>query len=150
MPEILKIKSKIKHLIGQEVVESRAGGSAGSILYVIVDDKSYIAIWCAWRIEKDTEVIVTSSDTTEVPHGLVQNKTPILNDNKILDIKISAQYDLIITFENDYILRVFCDVGHSRNDYYENWELGIPSENLVIEINNHYMELISSYDSESE
>lgn len=139
------MENNLKKLIGQKVTSSLSGGAAGSILYVTVEDDSYLAFWCTWRIEKGKEVIVTSSDTTQVPNGMIQEKTPVLENNCILEINLSPQYDLNIVLENNYMLRVFCDIAHSRNDYPENWELGLPKENKVIEVSNHYEIKESTY-----
>lgn len=142
------MEDELKELINQRVVKSSAGGAAGSILVVEFEDTSYLFIWCAWRIEKGEKVIVTSSDTilpTETnssPHGLIGEKTPILKDRKLVSINLTSQYDLEMLFDNDYKLRIFCDIGHSRDDYTTNWELNSPTENSSIEITNHFEEKI--------
>lgn len=146
------MESKIKNLIAQPVVKSSAGGAAGSTLVLEFEDKSYIFIWCSWRIEQGTQVIVTSSDTISPtdndssPSGFIGEKSPILEGRKLINFNLTPQYDLEMFFDNEYKLRIFCDIGHSREDYNINWELNIPTENISIEINNHFEEHKGQYE----
>lgn len=146
------MEDKLKNLINQTVVKSSAGGAAGSILVVEFEDTSYLFTWCTWRIEDSNSVIVTSSDTilptesNSSPNGLIGEKSPILVGRKLLSFNLTPQYDLEMFFDNEYILRIFCDIGHSRDDYNTNWELNIPSENISIEINNHFEEHKGQYE----
>lgn len=142
------MENNLKELIGKKVIYSKSGGAAGSILRIEFEDKSYFFLWCAWRIELGAnKVIVTSEDTTEVPGGLIQEKTPIFENNRVLKIDLKAHYDLDILFENDYRLRVFCNIGHSRNDYDINWEFLVPNKNLAFTVNNHYKIIETAYDA---
>ena len=144
--EDIKMESKIRSLIGQKVTKSSAGGSAGSILVLEFENTSYFFIWCSWRIEHGTKVIVTSSDTilpTETnpsPNGFIGEKTPILIGKKLKTVSLTTLYDLELVFEENYKLHIFCDIGISRDDYGTNWEFIIPTENISIEINNHFEE----------
>lgn len=116
------------------------------------EDASYLFIWCSWRIEESEKVIVTSSDTilptenNSSPSGLIGKRSPILEGEKLIRFELTPQYDLEMYFDNDYKLRIFCDIGHSRDDYTINWELNIPKENISIEINNHFEEHEGQYE----
>ncbi|MBP1048398.1 hypothetical protein I6N96_19060 [Enterococcus sp. BWM-S5] len=140
------MENKIKRLVAQTVVKSTAGGGAGSTLVLEFEDTSYIFIWCSWRIEQGKKVIVTSSDTVlptesnDSPNGLIGEKSPVLKGRKVKNVYLSPQYDLEIVFDNEYKLRIFCDIGPSRDDYDINWELNIPTDNISIEISNHFKE----------
>lgn len=142
------MEDKIKNLVTQTVVKSSAGGAAGSTLVLEFEDESYIFVWCSWRIEQGKEVIVTSSDTisptdhVDSQNGLIGKKTPILEGRKLLGVNLTAQYDLEMIFDDEYKFRIFCDIGHSRDDYDINWELNIPREKIAIEISNHFEERI--------
>lgn len=146
------MENRLKKLINQKVVKSSAGGGAGSILVVEYEDTSYLFIWCAWRIEQGEKVIVTSSDTieptesNESPNGLIGEKSPILEGKKLISVQLTPQYDLEMSFDEEYKLRIFCDIGYSRDDYNVNWELNLPTENISIEITNHFEEKISEED----
>lgn len=146
------MESKIKNLIAQTVVKSSAGGAAGSTLVLAFEDESYIFVWCSWRIEQGTQVIVTSSDTISPtdtdssPNGFIGEKSPILEGRKLINFNLTPQYDLVMLFDNEYKLRIFCDIGHSREDYNINWELNRPTENISIEINNHFEEHKGQYE----
>ncbi|MGX7024452.1 hypothetical protein [Vagococcus hydrophili] len=145
------MKSRLKELINKKVIKSSSGGGAGSILVIELENSSYFFIWCAWRIECEDVVIVTSFDTIEPTeftnslNGYIGEKVPLLVGNRVLDITLTPQYDLRISFENNYVLHVFCDIGFSREDYNINWELNIPHENISIEINNHFEEQHGQY-----
>ncbi|MGX7148393.1 hypothetical protein [Enterococcus ureasiticus] len=146
------MESKIKNLIAQPIVKSSAGGAAGSTLVLEFEDKSYIFIWCSWRIEQGAQVIVTSSDTISPtdndssPNGFIGEKSPILEGRKLINFNLTPHYDLEMLFDDEYRLRIFCDIGHSREDYNINWELNIPTENISIEINNHFEECRGKYE----
>ncbi|MTD38619.1 hypothetical protein GIX45_08255 [Erwinia sp. CPCC 100877] len=146
------MKDKLKSLINKSVVKSSAGGAAGSILVIEFEDTSYLFIWCTWRIEDGENVVVTSSDTilptesNSSPNGFIGEKSPILEGRKLISFNLTPQYDLEMLFDNEYKLRIFCDIGHSREDYNINWELNIPTENISIEINNHFEEHKGQYE----
>lgn len=145
------MENKLKNILNQTVTKSSSGGGGGSILVLEVEDQSYIFIWCSWRIECQSKVIVTSSDTSlpteEFPssNGLIGKKVPLLVGKKVKSFVLSPQYDLDIFFNDGYKLRIFCDIGHSRIDFNVNWEFNIPLEGISIEINNHFEENRGEY-----
>lgn len=138
------MKNKIKNLVGQAVTKSSAGGSAGSILMLEFESKAYFFIWCSWRIEHDSKVLVTSSDTVlptennDSPNGFIGGNAPVLIGKKVISFNLTPFYDLELVFENEYKVRIFCDIGASRDDYEMNWEFNIPLENTSIEITNYH------------
>lgn len=128
--------------------KSSTGGAAGSTFLLEFEDTSYIFIWCSWRIEQDGKVIVTSSDTilptedNNSLNGFIGEMSSILQGKRVRSVSLTLQYDLEIFFDNEYKLHIFCDIGPSRDDYGINWELNIPTENISIEISNHFEEKI--------
>lgn len=142
------MENRIENLIGKIVVESKAGGAAGSTLVLEFENTSYFFIWCSWRIEKASKVLVTSSDTVlpteenDSPNGFIGENSPILKGKKVTNISLSPCYDLEISFDGEYKISIFCDIGISRDDYGINWEFNIPTENISIEINNHFKKKI--------
>jgi hypothetical protein len=152
MFEGIAMKNKLERLINQKVVKSSAGAAAGSSLIVEFEDESYLFVWCAWRIEQGKQVIVTSSDSISPtdndnrPSGFIGEKSPVLEGKKLLSFNLTPQFDLDLFFDNEYKLRIFCDIGHSRDDYNINWELNIPRENISVEISNYFKEHLGEYE----
>ncbi|EGO5829924.1 hypothetical protein K7P65_002524 [Enterococcus faecalis] len=138
------MENKIETLIGQKVTKSSSGGSAGSILIIEFSNSSYFVIWCSWRVESALKVLVTSSDTVlptennHSPNGFIGDNISLLIGKKVTSVNLKSFYDLEIVFDREYTLRVFCDIGVSRDDYGINWELNLPLENISIEINNYF------------
>ncbi|MDN6070687.1 MAG: hypothetical protein L0I93_08200 [Atopostipes suicloacalis] len=141
------MENKLKELIGLEVKESNSGGSAGSILVIGLENEIYFYIVCMWRISKNEKVLVTSSDSFEFPNGLIIKESGKYS-GKVIDFSLSQFYDLTLTLDTGYKLEIFCDIGHSLDEYPLNWELNFPQENLSLKINNHFQLLQSKYDEE--
>jgi len=138
----------IDKLIGRKVLTSRAGGGAGSILLIETEGESFFFIWCDWRIEKGDHVISTSLDDTTAVTGPVARSAKLLDNRVILSIEMTKQYDLIIKFEKEYCLRVFCLISYSRakeNTLGLNWELSFPKEDLSFEITNKFEVRMTKY-----
>jgi hypothetical protein len=140
------MKNIVEKIKNKKIVKSSSGGLVGSILKIELDNNSFFFFYCAWRLEQNEKVIVTSTDSIEIPDGLIPQKVKLLESNKIIDIQITSQYDLNIFLENDYNLKIFCDISYFASDEHNlNWEYCLPDENKIIEINNHFEKIEKPY-----
>jgi hypothetical protein len=52
---------------------------------------------------------------------------------------MNPQYDLIISIENDFVLRIFCDISYSSDETsHLNWEFCLPDEDKIFGVNNSF------------
>ena len=128
-------------LIQSKVTYSRAGGGAGSIISMELNNKDNLlyALWieCAWRIENKNKVIATSTDDIEPVIGLIAKNVKMLEEKVIDSIEVNPFYDLCINFTDGFCLRIFCIFSYSCESE-TNWYLAIPEQNLTYEITNHF------------
>jgi hypothetical protein len=141
--DILDILERAK---SKTIIKSTSGGGAGSILKVELEGNSYFFFYCAWRLEKGEKVLAAYTDTANPPEGLIPRNIGLLENNKIIDVQMSPQYDLVISIENDFVLRIFCDISYSSNETSTlNWEFCLPDENKIIGVNNAFEIAESKY-----
>jgi hypothetical protein len=128
--------------IESKVTLSESGGSTGSLWLIDFENNTSFYIYCTWRIEQNNQVLATSNDDISPVIGRLTRSVKELEGNKLISFNISEQYDLTLCFENNYIVRVFCDISYSETDndgaYDTNWDFSIPNQDLVISINNYF------------
>jgi len=138
----MRIEKYISLLTGATVTKSRSGGAAGSMIKIEFSNNSTILTYCSWRVEHNERVLASSNDNIEAVNGLVAKTVKLLEGKKIKSIAISNQYDLIISFEEKYSLKLFCDISYSYSEYEtsltKNWELWIPYEDISFTVNNSF------------
>lgn len=138
----MNIKEKLESIYSISVTESITGGGSGSILKIKFGNSCYFFIYCVWRIEQYDIVLSTSDDSAEALTGRMARSAKLLENRKVLSIEISKQYDLVINFDDNYCVRLFCNVSYSQTEnggtYDTNWELCLPSEDTVFIIDNYF------------
>ena len=132
-----ELKEKIENILGLEVIYSRAGGGAGSIISMELSNKYVLWIECVWRIENKSKIMATSADDIEPNIGLIANSVKMLEGKIISSLKLSPFYDLCINFSDGFCLNIFCIFSYSC-ECETNWYLAIPEEDLSYEITNHF------------
>lgn len=124
-----ELEKYLNEIINSNVTYSRAGGGTGCVILIKLGEQDLIYsmfINCAWRIEKGDAVITTSADDTTAKTGPMAKGVRLLEGLKVLSVNMSNFYDLIIKFENDMCLNVFCDIN-STNILLasQNWDLSV-------------------------
>jgi hypothetical protein len=133
------MKNILERANSKRIIMSTSGGGAGSILKVELEGNSYFFFYCAWRLEKGDKVLATYTDSANPPDGLIPRNIGLLKNNKIIDVQMNPQYDLIISIENDFVLRIFCDISYSSNETSNlNWEFCLPDEDKIFGVNNSF------------
>lgn len=132
----------LKRLESLTVMESIAGGGAGSILKTSFGpepEASRVAffIYCTWRIEDNGKVICTSSDNIEPITGLIAKSARSLEGRVVQSVEMSPQYDVIVKFMDGYCLRIFCNFSYT-SEVDTNWEFWVPYDELAFEISNTF------------
>lgn len=123
-----------------KVVSSTAGGGAGSIIKIEIENKGILYILfinCTWRIENNNTIIATSADDITAQTGLIAKSAAMLDNKKVISFELSKFNDLFIEFSDDFYIRIFNIFSHSNIDDY-NWDFWIPSEDLSYEITNSF------------
>ena len=146
-------KERIKLLDGKQCVE--IGTSVGSTLVLsfgnlIYDDKdssqikeiiseySFLVI-CSWRLEQRKKTLCTSGDYI-LSNRKMDLSIEILMSKRLLKTKVIDEfYDIVFYFEDNLILRFFCDI-HSeeddKGDVMECYDLFTPGLGFSIYSNN--------------
>ena len=138
----MNIENILSQLINQKVTSCIVGGGAGSIIKMELDSNCYFFIYSSWRIECNGVVLSTSTDSNEAIIGRMAKAARLLQNNPIISIQVTDQYDLTIHCENKYCLKSFSDISYSQTEgdgtYDCNWGLYIPNQNICYEINNFF------------
>jgi len=132
-----KLSKYLNSLLQSKVTYSRAGGGAGSIISMELNNTNALWIECTWRIETKNKVVVTSADDIEPVTGLIAKSVKMLEGKIVDSIEINPFYDLCIHFTDGFCLRIFCIFSYSCESE-TNWYLAIPEQNLTYEITNHF------------
>jgi len=147
----MNFKDILLPTINSKVILSKSGGSAGSLWLIDFENKTSFYIYCTWRIEHNNKVLATSNDDSTAIVGLLTRSVRELEGNKLISFNLTEQYDLTLNFENDYSVKVFCDISYSETDkggvYDTNWDFSIPDRDLVLSINNYFKVKIGKYHS---
>lgn len=139
----MNIDDLLSMAIGQEVVHSRTGGAAGSIWSLrFNDDGMGFMIDCAWRVERDDIVLTTCNDDGTPLIGHMNQGVKKLEGSKFLSYELSPHYDLTLYFENNFIVRVFCNIGYEadiRESYpMSNWDFSVPSLDISVTVTDYF------------
>ena len=127
--ELLKIE--IANTIGTQVLYSRSGGGAGSILLLKLSNGNRIMAWRYWEIYKNNNLLCTAEDDTTAVYGIISQTAPLL-ENKIVENISFDLYHISIFLSDNYNLKIY-----SVKDVYDdlpNWNYSIPDKNIVYEI----------------
>jgi len=138
------LKDIIQSLCFKTICSASVGGGAGSIIKLELNSDDFLFIYCMWRLEHNNIVLSTSEDDSQAIIGLMSNTIKRIEEKSIIEVDISPQYDLTVFFEDNYKLRVFCNISYS-NEGYSNWEFCSPKKNLIFTINNHFKTDVTAY-----
>jgi hypothetical protein len=138
----MEINETLFGIINSNVILSKSGGSTGSLWLIDFDNKTSLYIYCTWRIEHNDNILTTSNDDTTPITGLLTKTVRELEGKKLIAFDLSKQYDLTLKFEDDYCVKIFCDISYSETEnggtYDTNWDLSMPDNDLVISISNYF------------
>lgn len=145
----MDIHELLDKAIGKRVVFTLTGGGAGSILEVEFEENMHYMIHCAWRVEHDNTILTTSGDDATPIIGHMNKSVGKLQGNKLLSYELSPHYDINLYFENNFLLRVFCDLGFEadiREDYPSpNWYFCIPELDISVTITDFFQVVYAKY-----
>ena len=134
---IKDLLNKIKYKQIDEVI---CGGSNGSIILLLIGNQEYsLSVYCAWRLEHKDKVITGWNETNDHETGDLTKNIIRLTRTKIINIELTKFYDLILKFDNNFTLRIFCDLTPNLSDEYsENWIIADKIDNKVYVITNKF------------
>ncbi len=131
----MNIKQALESIINTKVISSISGGFTGSLWLIDFEDENSIYIHCSWRIEHNDKILATSNDDITANTGLVTCSVRKLAENNLISFKLTKQYDLELYFENNYSVRIFCDIPSCpENDFHSyrtNWDISLAKEDLA-------------------
>lgn len=86
-----------------------------------------LLVWCTWRLEGTRRVVTSSDDSVErAARGLCALQKATIRDVNV----ITPAWDLSLTFDDNQVLRVFCDFTPSSKRSLEYWSLHLPTSIL--------------------
>lgn len=146
----MNIEEIIQPTINSKVISSMSGGCVGSLWLIDFENNTHFYIYCVWRIEHNNQVLASSNDDSTPVTGRLTTSVKELEGSKLLSFKISKQYDLTLNFDNNYCVKIFCDVSYSATEnggtYDTNWDFCIPENDLVVSISNHFKVKTGKYE----
>lgn len=139
----------LNQCIGEVVIYSTSGGGAGSLWLIRFRDSTYFYVYCDWRIERNNHVLATCTDDNTARVGLLSRSVRLIEGKKLLSYDLSKQYDLVMYFEDDYCVRIFCSVSYSETEdggtYDTNWIFNIPLIDKSVRIDNFFQLIEENY-----
>lgn len=74
--------------------------------------------------------------------GRIARSVSKLEGLKLLSFSLTEQYDLTLNFEDNYCVRVFCDISYSSTEngenYDTNWDYSVPDRDLTVSVTNYF------------
>jgi hypothetical protein len=128
---VAKFKKSIVQLVGQVCWGAIAGSGTGSVLNLCIgaklirtvpiknpnlsdelqnyDSEYALFLDCTWRLDSKTQVLFGAWDDNDFEGTKIQGLQALI-EQKIRSVSYSEPaFDLKIVFENEMVLRVFCD-----------------------------------------
>lgn len=147
----MDIHQLLSMAIDRKVVHSRTGGGAGSIWKIKFEGGMNFMIYCSWRIEYNSIVLTTCGDDATALIGRMNKSVEKLIGFQLLSYELSAHNDLTLYFENDFTVKVFCDLGFEadiKEGYPDpNWDFSVPSLNIAVTITDYFQVVYTKCDS---
>lgn len=73
----------------------------------------------------------------------------LIEGKKLLSYELSEQYDLVLYFDDNYCVRIFCSVSYSQTEdggtYDTNWIFNVPLLDKSVRVNNYFCLIEESY-----
>lgn len=117
-----EIVSFISNSLNRKVVSSTSGGCVGALWLITFDNATHFYIECAWRLSKGNKVVVTDLDGFAPKTGRITTLVPLLEGRTLRSFSLSKFYDLILFFDEDYCVKVFCDKLNFGTENGESWD----------------------------
>lgn len=88
-------------------------------------------IECSWRIN-DSQGAICSSKSPNDNYGTMLLELKKIVDQKVVSIEINElSYDLVLHFDNDLKLYIFCDETNENEDI-DNYTFATPDHNYIV------------------
>jgi hypothetical protein len=88
--------------------------SVGSIISLEFESAMSLLIFCAWRLDRESQVTATSQDSAQVIETVRQ---ALVGQSILAAAPITAAGDLALEFSGGLILRVFCDLSIGKDNF---------------------------------
>ena len=130
----IEFKNQLNQLVNEKIWSTVAGAGTGSVFtcelgekilreipltntYLTEEQRLYEGeiggmIRCGWRIEKNGQIICGSGDSNENGGKMLMGLDTI-SGKAISSVEIKPYLDLAIFFEDNSILRLFCDIAET-------------------------------------
>lgn len=94
-------------------------------------------------------MLATCTDDNTARIGLLSRSVRLIEGKKLLSYELSEQYDLVLYFDDDYCVRIFCYVSYPETEkgrtYDTSWTFGMPELDKVVRINNYFQLVEGNY-----
>lgn len=145
----MEFEQFLERCINEEVLSSTSGGGVGSLWSIKFRDGTYFYVYCDWRIEQNKRVLATCTDDNTARVGLLSRSVRLIEGKKLLSYELSEQYDLVLYFDDNYCIRIFCSVSYSQTEdggtYDTNWIFNVPLLDKSVRVNNYFCLIEESY-----
>lgn len=138
---------EIQNIVGKHVTYCRAGGGAGSIILMDLEE-SMFTFWinCAWRLHCQGKILTGSNESTRAVTGKIARNVRKLEGKIIQEVSLSPYYDVHIKFIDGYELFIFCDITPGYpSDTMSNWSFSIPPKDISYDITKRIRIEMSTY-----
>ncbi len=166
MDVILGFKSILDKLVGEKCWSYMANVNTGSCVSIGIgrkvlrekplrnpriskEERLYkgefdLYVSCSWRLDWKGEVLCGSEDDKSEQGPIMTGLREMLN-RRVVSVELEEPgLDLALIFEDDLVLRVFCDEFEQGEEALENYVLFLPDRQLVVGARSNLVEYESS------
>lgn len=124
-----------------------------AILIVVFENESYFNFYCAWRLESDEKVLASLIFDE---HNLAEQNVNVgkLIGKKILSYELSKQNDIILHFDDNFVVKAFCngeyETEETKKDFCTNWDFRSPSLDMAVTIADSFQQIYTRFESNDE
>ena len=119
--DVLRLKTLLSELIGQQVCYSSCGGGVGSILLLEVKNKNCIWSWRYWSIYKGDTLLACSEDDATPITGTMAVAAHQLEGSRIKNVTLDEYtLDLSVVLDNDCRWDIITMLD--KQNTLQNWE----------------------------
>lgn len=151
----MDIHKLLSSAVGKTVIDSykEEVHEIRSILIIVLENEAYFNFYCSWRIECSEKVLAANIVYEDGLAEQIVNVSTLIG-RKILSYELSKQNDVILYFDNSFVVRIFCNAGFESNETKEDfctlWDYRSLSLNMGVTIADSFQQIFVKFNSNDE
>lgn len=144
-----QLATVLSKMVGLELQEVIAGGSNGSVVVLRFGRSQFtMFVYSVWRLEYKGKIISGWNESNDAINGTLTKAVKSIQLQTLKSYSISEFYDLRLSFSNEMILNIFCDItpNYEPSHYDKNWMCCDIKANICYIVNKDFKVELTEYD----